>query len=105
MATNQRHILLQRAVRAERDASIAAAQAQAMRGEIASLRDYIAKLQVAALLAADLTPATRLPPPGVKVELLRQRDAIHDGTAWKCPYTGQRIEPSLGAYWRLPEGE
>lgn len=104
MATNQRHILLQRAIRAERAEAIANAQTNALRAELASLRDYVAKLQVAAMLAADLSPATQTPPAGAQVQLLRVRDAVHDGTAWKCPYTEQRLEPTLGTYWRLPEG-
>lgn len=103
MSTNQRHILLQRAVRAENALAVERAQTNTLRSELASLRAYLAKLQTAAALAADLQPAVRHPAPGVQVELVRVRTAVHDGRQWKCPFTNEPIQATLGTYWRACE--
>jgi hypothetical protein len=100
MATNQRSILLQRAMRAEQARKIAEEDAARSKAALIEAHAAIRRLTAAAALAADLTPAVRHPTPGMHVQLVRVREAVHDGNDWKCPHTGERIQPTLGTYWR-----
>lgn len=105
MATNQRSILLQRAMRAEQERKIAEDEAARAREALHEAHAAIRRLQHAAALAAELTPCASAPASGTRVQLVKVREAVFAHGSWQCPHTGRIMLPDIGMYWRELENE
>ena len=105
MVTNQRSILLQRAMRAEQARKIAEDDAACTKAALTEAHAAIRRLQAGAALAAQLTPATVPPPDGTAVTLVKTVRAVRREGNWHSPHTGEQILFDGGVYWLPVETE
>ena len=106
MVTNQRSILLQRAMRAEQARKIAEDDAARVREALAEAQSAIRRLQTAAgLVAARLCPVTRVADDGTEALLVKMVRAVRREGNWHSPHTGEQIACDTGVYWLPVETE
>lgn len=105
MATNQRSILLQRAIRAENARRIAEEDAARSKMSLAEAHAAIRRLQVGAVLGAKLNPIACVPPLHTEAQIVTIRRAVARADGWRCPSTGEVVAHSSNAYWLPVENE
>lgn len=105
MVTNQRSILLQRAMRAEQARKIAEDDATRAREALREAQAAIVRLQAGAALASKLTPTSFPPAEGRAVRLVKTLHAVWRNGNWYAPHSGLCLLPDSGTYWVETENE